>query len=540
MVEGMIAHQKSGGFAQDESPLPGTYHTRVSDDFGVALAAYGELYSRVQRKLFSEVCAGRSAVSLKSAYLEKYEIPARMFNGIRVSLDGKVSSIVEQQKLLVDDLQGQIARAERQISAASEYGRWQQVHHKKRRLSNLKSRLAGLESDIRDSRIRLCFGSKRLWRKQHNLKANGYKSHAEWLRDWQEARSDEFFVLGSRDESGGCQLCVATVADDGSLTLRLRMPDCLASKHGKYLTMPGVRFAYGHDEILAALESNAEYARCKRLDGEKAARATGSGQALSYRFKRDDKGWRVFVSTQRSYVPVVTDRRLGVVGVDLNADHLAVSETDGNGNWLSSWRVPLVTYGKSAHQADALIGDAVASVVADAKLLGKPIVIEKLDFRQKKAVLEGESRKYSRMLSSFSYGKVKAYFISRGYREGVEVNQVNPAFSSVIGRVKFMERYGLSVHQGASLVLARRLLGCSERIPSRWVCPSDNGVHVAFTVPARKRAKHVWTYWGAISGQLGPALAAQHRLDRRKRRSNPVRAVSSRDGPVLDPFVVPG
>ena len=74
------------------------------------------------------------------------------------------------------------------------------------------------------------------------------------------------------------------------------------------------------------------------------------------------------------------------------------------------------------------------------------------------------------MLSSFSYGKIKAYFLSRGYRQGVEIHQVNPAYSSVIGRVKFMERYGLTVHQAAGLVLARRLLGCSERIPRRWVC----------------------------------------------------------------------
>ena len=118
-----------------------------------------------------------------------------------------------------------------------------------------------------------------------------------------------------------------------------------------------------------------------------------------------------------------------------------------------------------------LIGDAVASVVEYAREVGKLIVIERLDFRQKKAVLEGESRRYSRMLSSFSYGKIKAYFISRGYREGVEIHQVNPAFSSVIGRVKFMERYGLTVHQAAALVLARRLLGCSERIPRRWVAP---------------------------------------------------------------------
>ena len=62
--------------------------------------------------------------------------------------------------------------------------------------------------------------------------------------------------------------------------------------------------------------------------------------------------------------------------------------------------------------------------------------------------LEGQSRKYSRMLSSFSYGKIKAYFLSRSYRQGVEVHQVNPAYSSVIGRVKFMERYGLTCPSG--------------------------------------------------------------------------------------------
>ena len=282
--------------------------------------------------------------------------------------------------------------------------------------------------------------------------------------------------------------------------------------------------------MLAALESNAEYVAFRRKHGEEEARQSGLGQAVSYRFKRDKKGWRVFVTTEMMDGPVVTDQRRGAIGVDLNADHLAVSETDGDGNWLKSWRAPLVTYGKSRHQAQALIGDAVAGIVAYARDAGKPIVLERLDFRQKKAVLEGESRRYSRMLSSFSYGKIKACLLSRGYRQGVEVHQVNPAFSSVIGRVKFMERYGLSVHQAAALVLARRLLGCSERIPRRRVCPVGNGVRVAFSVPARKRVKHVWAYWGAISGQLRPALAAQHRLGKRKRRPNPVQAVA-RDQP---------
>ena len=511
---------------------PATSQTRISDygdmdrlEGGAALAAYADLYGRVQRKLFADVAAGSSATSLKSMYLERYGIPARLFNGVRVALEGKISSVRETMALRRDSLQRRIARAEREVSDVTERGRWDQAHQKKRRLVNLRNRLAGLQADIDGGRVRLCFGSKRLWRKQHDLESNGYSSREEWLTDWQHARSDEFFVLGSRDETGGCQLCAASVAEDGTLVLRLRMPDCLAGQHGKYLVIEGVRFAYGHEHVLAALQSNAEYVQYRREHGEKAARTTSLGHAISYRFKRDGKGWRVFATTELPDVEITTDRRLGAIGIDLNADHLAVAETDASGNCINAWRAPLVTYGKNAHQAEALIGDAVATVVQYAKEAGKPIVIEKLDFRHKKAVLEGESRKYSRMLSSFGYGKIKAYFLSRGYRDGVEVHQVNPAYSSVIGRVKFMERYGLTVHQAAALVLARRLLGCSERIPRRWVAPVGNGVHVAFTVPARKRVKHVWTYWGGVSGQLRPALAAQHRLGKRRRRPNPVQAV---------------
>ena len=70
---------------------------------------------------------------------------------------------------------------------------------------------------------------------------------------------------------------------------------------------------------------------------------------------------------------------------------------------------------------------------------------------------------------------------------------------------------GLSVHQAAALRRARRLLGCAQRIPRRWARPTGNDVHVAFTAPVRKRVKHVWTCWGAVSRQLRPALAAQHR-----------------------------
>ena len=511
--------------------LSATYQTRIRDFEGMdrragdsLLSAYALLYGRIERRLFADVAAGRSAPSLKGEYLMRYRIPARMFNGVRVSVEGKVASVREQQQLQVDRLKGRIIRAESRMAQGGSAERRDWLHQKRRRLGNLKARLGQMESDIADGRVRLCFGSRKLWRKRYSLEANGYANHDQWLKEWRSARSDEFFVLGSRDEAGGCQLCVATVADDGSLSLRLRLPDAMAGEQGKHLVISGIKFKYGHDRVLPALESNAEYSSYRRQHGERAARLSGLGQAICYRFKRDRKGWRVFVTTRMAVVPVVTDQPHGAIGVDLNADHLAVCETDASGNYVQAFSVPLVTYGKSHHQALAIIGDAVARVVDYAREVGKPIVMEKLDFRQKKAALEGESPRYSRMLSSFSYARVRAGFISRGYRQGVEVHQVNPAFSSIIGRVKFMERYGLSVHQATALVLARRFLGCSEGIPRRCIAPIGNGVRIAFTVPARKRVKHVWTYWGAISGQLRPALAAQHRLGKQRRRPSPVQA----------------
>ena len=496
-----------------------TYQTRVGGNED-ALSEYAKLYGTLQRHLFADVSAGKPAASLKSDYIHRHSIPARMFNSLRITLEGRMSAARESQKLHRNTLEGLITRANKQLRSLSRKGNLQRVHQKRRRLQNLRHRLSRVEGDIDAGRLRLCFGSKRLWRAQHNLEANGYADHSEWLADWRDSRSSEFFVLGSRDERAGCQLCVATVADDGSLTLRVRMPDCLAQENGKYITVENVHFAYGHEQVLVALQSNADYGSYRRQHREKAARATDLGQAISFRFKRDARGWRVFATTRMEKPPMVTDRRLGAIGVDLKADHLAVTETDRSGNFVNAFSVPLVTYGKSNHQAEALIGDAVSKVVGYARERRKPLVIERLDFQRKRTALEGESPGRNRMLSSFCYGKVKAYLLSRGYREGVEVYQVNPAYSSVIGRVKYMERYGLSVHQAAALVLARRLLGCREGVPRRRTAPLDTGGHVAFRVPVRKRVKHVWSYWAAVSRQLRPALAAQHRLV----RANPVRA----------------
>jgi IS605 OrfB family transposase len=189
-------------------------------------------------------------------------------------------------------------------------------------------------------------------------------------------------------------------------------------------------------------------------------------------------------------------------------------ETDRFGNLIESKTISLNTYGKSKGQTEAVIGEAVKAIVGHSENTLKPIVIEDLDFSQKKSVLkENGSNKNARMLSSFVYSKFRAFLESRASRSGVKLYKVNPAFTSVIGRVKYASRYGLTVHHAAALVIARRFCrfssarksSCQDEalipnnIRGKSFCAAktfaSNGDHVTFPLPVRNRGKHVWSFW---------------------------------------------
>ena len=189
MARNKKRRRQSADSSEGYIPQTRSYQTRIAVYEGIdravgdaALSAYAALYAKVQHKLFADVAAGRSAVSKKSEYIEEHGIPARMFNAVRITLDGKVSAVRGSQLLQLDSRRRRVSRAEKQVDKAEQECQWRQVHGKRRRLANLKFRLVGAGSRHCGGRVRLCFGSKKLWRKQYDLKANGYGSREAWLR----------------------------------------------------------------------------------------------------------------------------------------------------------------------------------------------------------------------------------------------------------------------------------------------------------------------------------------------------------------------
>lgn len=473
-----------------------TYETRLllDEQQGSILQECASLLSATLRSLYAEVARGKNSASCKNTFLKEYEITARQFNACRISLEGKISAYQATQEIRCASLKQQIDTLDKKIKLLEKKpSKRSVVHHKKRRKNILAARLSSIEEDQKQKRTRVCFGGKKLFSAQYHLEKNGFASHAEWKKAWEEKRNNEFFVLGSKDEASGNQTCTAYIQPDETLSLRLRLPPALEKKHGKYLEIQNVLFNYGQKAVLAALRNQ-------------------NGQALSYRFKKDAKSWKVFVSLALKKEKSISEEGNGAIGIDLNVDHIAYVETDSCGNPIKKKIFPRISYGKTQQQIKAITGEICKEIVQHAQKAKKPIIIEQLDFQKKKLNLKKEHPKFARLLSGFSYGLFFTFLHARAFKHGVEVHAVNPAFTSIIGCVNYAKRYGLSTHLAAALCIARRHQKFSESpISSKGIIPDGKGCQVTFDLPVRNRTKHVWHFWGQVKKKIKAVLAAHHR-----------------------------
>ncbi|NES72133.1 MAG: IS200/IS605 family element transposase accessory protein TnpB [Okeania sp. SIO2D1] len=128
----------------------------------------------------------------------------------------------------------------------------------------------------------------------------------------------------------------------------------------------------------------------------------------------------------------------------------------------------------------------VCQVVKLAKFFECAIAIESLDFTKKKSKMSSDSKVYNEMLILLSTGMFREAILSRCTRFGVELIKVNPAFTSVIGMINYMGKYGLNSGTAAALVIGRRALKLSEKIPQCLLRPEDFN-------------KYDWSHWRRVA-----------------------------------------
>jgi len=150
----------------------------------------------------------------------------------------------------------------------------------------------------------------------------------------------------------------------------------------------------------------------------------------------------------------------GTIGVDTNPDGCALVETDASGNLLhhhyeSAQRLQFARHNKRANDVRLL----AINVVNVALVANKPLILERLQFKKGKAGY----RKFNRMTHNFLHKQILGAIKARAAKEGAEVIEIEPAFTSILGKLKYQDMYSLSIHCAAALVIARRGLGIQER-----------------------------------------------------------------------------
>jgi len=516
-----------------------TLHARI--DAHPALAALAGLNSRVERKLHAELEKGRKWTGdLAVSFYERFGISAKNLEHIHRALKGKVSAVVEGAKARLETVDAKIAskeatiaKAERKLAKARkaitrelgkkrgpDQAKLNEASKDRKKLTaslHQHRRRLGILEHQRNETLRqidhptLCFGSRELFNAQHHLEENRYADHAAWLRDWQDVRSSQFFVEGDARE-GGNQFVRIEARADGLFDVEVRLPMALAHlaerayrRKGSEIasiTLRDVRFPYGAEILRQAINDR---------------------RPLSFRFQRDGETWRLFVMLTWEFGDVtLRSFRDGALGVDLNADHVAATLVSLDGNPIHTWRIPLVTQGKTTDQRQDAVRQAAASVAKLAAEFQVPVVAESLDFTRRKSELEScKGRRYARMLSSFAYAQFNKALERACIRRQVHLVRVNPAYTSLIGSVKFARRYGLSVHGAAALSIARRGMGMSEGLPQSPELTLGSGEHVTLERPARNARRHVWSSWRELARGRNAVLAERIRTRSNARSRHP-------------------
>lgn len=398
----------------------------------------GDHLGQSRRKFFVKYgILGEKLTDLKRGFIAQEEITARQFNSIAFEVRALLASHKDRKKDLILRTKKKIKKLKEKIKKTQSAFK---IHQFKRQLENYNTKLKRYEEDLVQPAI--CFGSRSLFKKQFHLKENGYQNFQEWKKDWEDARNSHFFLIGSKDESFGNQSCQLLPG-----RLKVRLTHSIAKKEGREWIEIPLQFTYQEERIAAAL---------------------ASGQALNYRFVKEKNGfWYVHLTFEIQQKEWISDPQFGALGIDLNPSCIAVTQINSTGNYQTSWQVPTLLRGRTSDQIAATLGDEVAKLVAHAKEQQIPIVVEDLDFENKKQQLR--SRGMNRMLSQFAYSLFDQLITARCFREGVVLLHVNPAYTSVIGKVKFSWGYGLSTHMGAAMAIARRGLGFGERLRANHV-----------------------------------------------------------------------
>jgi IS605 OrfB family transposase len=350
-----------------------------------------------------------------------------------------------------------------------------QIKHIASRLGRLEFKLDRFQKQLERLTTKtksVCFGSKRL-AKARTTKDNYINNPDSWKEDWYLTRYGKMTISGRKDAKSG-NFVFNYSPTEKQLTFK--------AINGQVVIFDNVVFPYGQNQIVEVITTQTNLKNKKKY-----------GKPIGWSL--EDHGDYYIVKCLVDIAPTPYknhSKSCGLIGVDCNVDHFAISNVNHIGQLIESSSLTFDIENKSSGQISKAIEAEVIALVDYAVKHNKAIAVEKLNTTKSKVKHAYGNKKANRLMSQFAYNKMIMAIKSRADKMGVEVFEVNPAYTSQIGKIKYMRKLGVSIHEAASYVIARRAMGYKEKLP-----PVLHSL-----VPEQKQGLHHWAQWAYIASSL--------------------------------------
>ena len=350
------------------------------------LDAYAVRFGEVKRELFQALNQKEKVSDLEKRLQLEHRLSSQDVRNILTDALAAFKSAKELQKTHLSEVDDAIAGIKKSIDKLQKKLKqlrkakapkldeiWsirRAIHHKKRRLASKQRKREQLANQIKAGEVSVCFGSKKLFKAQYNLKANGYASHEEWLKDWRDSRTTTILFEGSKRFNNGNLACRLTEA--GELTITV--PPCLQEQFGTHVKTSGIKFRYGQHYINYALTPK-QYINVDKRTGKESSRI-GTIVPVTHRFVKLEGQWYLHTTVELPEIPYQSSRINGMLGIDFNPTSIDWAYCDNQGNLKASGTLRINTKDRSTDQTKDALGKAGAELVRLAESFRCPIIIE--------------------------------------------------------------------------------------------------------------------------------------------------------------------
>lgn len=319
------------------------------------------------------------------------------------------------------------------------------IRKQKHLIGNYKHRITNLEIKLEKVRKlkRIIFGTKKFIQDYNK----GNYTKLQFLQH----KYQRYEISGRCDFINGNRMIMPEY-DENTNTLRFR----ITTIHGDVFYINNAVFPYRQEELIRTMRTYTGMVNGK-----------GSGTAISCGIRRCINNNRIYyqIDTVFDIEKLITDinydKGSGVVALDFNLGHIDITELDSKGNLLN-YKTLYYDLTKNSKENEVSLRKVLDVVGQYAYTKHKIIVVEDLNLTELKTKMNSDRKNQktlNRYIHSFPYSRYNNIIDNLRIKYHIDTIKVNPAFTSIIGELKYSNSKKLNAHIAASYVIGRRGLG---------------------------------------------------------------------------------